>query len=130
MLNVTAAHRIYIRRGILVLAALYFFYSGELLTPFCFFSGALLADLSLVLKAKTSNNNRSHNNPSLRLQSQRLVAEKWPFALAMFAVLLGTVPPENQDFMAYSRVIYFFFVDYITTEGGITLPEFLIFNRR
>src|SRR5436190_3829856 len=101
VLTVTAAHRISVRRGILVLATLYFFNSGEFLGPFCFFSGALLADLSLVLNAKTPNTNRY--TPFLWQRWQSVVAEKGPLALAMFALLLGTLPPENQDFLTYSR---------------------------
>ena len=85
-----------IRRAILVLTALYFFNSGEFLSPFCFFSGALLADVSLVLRTYTSNTYISLQNSARRSRWQVILKEHWPIALAMFAMFLGTIPPEAQ----------------------------------
>jgi hypothetical protein len=93
-----------------VCAAIYYFKSGELLAPFCFFSGALLAELSL---------NQGHTPPNA----------KWPFALTVLSLLLASVPPENPHFRPYSRFLWFWFDDHITTTGG-TSSYFLLMKAK
>jgi hypothetical protein len=41
--------------------------------------------------------------------------------MALLALFLASSPPENQTYAPYSRTIYFFFEDYITTEGGLSI---------
>ena len=84
----------------LVATAIYYFKSGELLAPFCFFCGALLAEVSLNLRPTRGY---------------------WPLTLAALALLLGSVPPERPHYAPWSRFIWFWFDDHITTTGG-TLP--------
>jgi len=121
VLTTTASHTILIRRTILALTALYFFNSGEFLSTFCFFSGALLADLSLYLRAYASDSHSSPPQHHPKSRWQAIIAEHWPVALAMFALFLGTMPPEDQDFVKYSRLVYNFFLNYITAEDGTIL---------
>jgi hypothetical protein len=83
---------------------------------FCFLSGVLLADLSLILRTSpltTDNPLRYYGR-----RWQRLFIEHWPTALAMFALFLASVPPADQDYAAYSRVICSFFKKYISPERG------------
>ena len=128
VLTATASYTKYVRRMILFLAALYFFNSGEFIAPFCFFGGSLLADLSLTLIANKSMKD-AYENSSSRPQRLGIVARHWPEILAFFALFLGTMPPESQDYVKYSRSIYFFFSDHITPVGGIT-HDYLLVNCR
>ena len=119
VLTVTASHTKFWRRTILLLTTLYYFECGQFLSNFCFFSGALLADLSLVLGSSiSSTSTTSRYIPYIGLRWKRLVIEYWPITLALFALLLASVPPSDQDYVAYSRTIYFFFEDYITADPG------------
>ena len=120
VLGVTASHTKFCRRWILFLSALYYFNSGDFISSFCFFSGALLADLSLTLRANASNSNTSDAVPSHhpRLRFRRHISY-WPIALAMFALFLGTMPPENENYRPYSRFIYTFFETHIVPPNGI-----------
>ena len=119
VLTTTANHAKYIRRMTLFLAALYFYCSGDFIATFCFFGGSLLADLSFSLIANKSMKD-SHRDSLRHPQRVGFVAEHWPEPLAIFAMFLGTMPPENQDYVQYSRIIYNFFSERLTPEGCIT----------
>ena len=121
VLGVTASHTKFCRRWILFLSALYYLNNGDFVSSFCFFSGALLADLSLTLRANASNSTTSDATPSHypRLRFRRHIIRYWPIALAIFALFLGTMPPENEYYRPYSRFIYIFFETYIVPERGI-----------
>lgn len=87
-----------------------------------FVSGALLAEISLVMNATKTGGARPRQ-PWVEGESlwRRWVWEYWPLGMAALALYLASCPPENQTYAAYSRQIFFFFDDYITTEGGTTL---------
>jgi peptidoglycan/LPS O-acetylase OafA/YrhL len=116
LLTVTAPATPHWRRTILILTALYFYNSGEFIGPFCFFCGALLSDLSLVLRARSQQGLGTH-----RFDSERagILHQHWPLALAFLAFFLGTMPPENQRYTAWSRIVFDFFENYVTATGGI-----------
>jgi len=121
---ITAAQAIFWRRTILVLTTIYYFYSGQFISIFCFFSGALLADLSLSLRASTSPGNTppptyEAEQPPVWIQ---YLKEHWPIATAILALLLASVPPQDQHYVFYSRVIYYFFEQHITPTDGISMP--------
>ena len=124
VLSITAGFTPYGRRWILAIAAVYFFLSSPYMTTFCFFIGALLADLSLHLRASQA----STVTPKYASLSQRLVAEYWPYTLAIFAVLMGSVAPEDPEFEVYSRTIYQFVERTITVVDG-TSPRVMTNSR-
>lgn len=88
-----------------------------------FVSGALLAELSLVMNA-TKTGGAKPPTPWVEGERpwRRWLREYWPVGLAFTALFLASSPPENQIYAPYSRMIFFFFEDYITTEGGTYLP--------
>jgi hypothetical protein len=120
VLSVTASHTKFCRRWILFLSALYYYNSGDFVSSFCFFAGALLADLSLTLRAYAPNPNISDAAPIhySRLRFRKHILPYWPIALAMFALFLGTMPPESESYRPYSRFIYVFFQTYIVPKDG------------
>jgi len=113
------------RRIILILTACYFYNSVEFIGPFCFFSGALLADLSLFLRSGR------RNEITLNLfgsKWERAIYRHWPIALAVFAFFLATMPPENQLYVAWSRNVYQFFEKNISPRGGCPLQTLRTLN--
>jgi len=124
-LTITAGFTPLWRRAIFILTTLYYFESesDQYKSIFCFFSGALLADVSLML--------RGHGPQGLHRVSRNtphwfdVVSAHWPVALFLFALLLGSSPPQDQDFAFYSRAIWFFFYERIVPVGGIrNVPTF------
>ena len=115
VLTTTASATALWRRIIFILTALYFYNSGEFIGPFCFFSGALLADLSLFLR---DNPPREITLNLFGSSWERAIYKRWPFGLAFLSYFLATMPPENQDYAAWSRSVYQFFERYITATGG------------
>lgn len=118
VLGMTAGFTVFWRRFMLVCAAVFYFKSGELLAPFCFFSGAILAEISLN-QSKTPVTFPPPRDATERVY--QIVYEHWPIGLAMLGLLLASVPPENQHFVWYSRVIYYWFDNHITTSMGARL---------
>jgi hypothetical protein len=123
VLGVTASCKPFWRRIILLSLAFYYFKAGYFLCQFMFVAGALLAEISLVMNA-TKTGGAKPPTPYIEGQSlwKRWVLEYWPLTMAGTALFLASSPPENQTYAAYSRMIFFFFDDYITSEGGITPP--------
>ena len=119
VLTITADFKRSWRRVFFILTAFYYFKSGEFLGPFCFFAGAILAEVSL-LQSKYAKSEMSYpiTDPSERIY--QMVCEYWPFALAILALLLASVPPENPTLAPYSATIWHWFDDHITTTDGIS----------
>src|SRR5271163_3400973 len=109
---ITAAQTAFWRRAVLILTTIYYFYSGQFMSIFCFFSGALLADLSLSLRASSQASEKA-SPPEYQAEQPSVwvpyLKEYWPIATAIFALLLASVPPQDQHYVYYSRVLYFFF---------------------
>jgi len=107
VLNVIASCTNQWRRTILILMTLYFFKTGEFLSPFLCFAGALLAEVSLSIPRDSAG-------------QQKISATYWPFGLMFISLILASSPPENPTFASYSRAMWTFFERYITTQGGIS----------
>jgi len=115
VLMTTASATTLWRRIILILTACYFYNSGDFIGPFCFFSGALLAELSLFLRGSRPK------EITLNLFGSKwelAIHRIWPIALAVVAFFLATMPPENQLYVAWSRKVYEFFEQNVTPSGG------------
>jgi len=76
----------------------YFYEAGDLLSGFLFYSGALLADVSLCI-------------PETK--------KRWPIALTILALFFGSYPNEPER-AAYSRFLKTVFDRYITVSGGMS----------
>src|SRR5271170_4633936 len=74
----------------------YFYEAGDLLSGFLFYSGALLADLSLFFTE---------------------TRKRWPVALTVLSLFLASYP-DHPERAAWSRVLKSLFDQYITPSGG------------
>src|SRR5436305_8238876 len=93
VLSITTAHTIFWRRIGLFLMALFFFYSGEFISTFCFFSGALLAELSLILRGYSTTTKPAHFGS--------ITSRHWPVGLVTLSLFLATMPPNDPDRVAW-----------------------------
>jgi hypothetical protein len=74
------------------------FYSGA-----CFFTGGILADLSIALE-----NSRS-SSAVQQVRLRRLIEPVkfcWPIILAVFALYVGSYPEEHEDHAAWSQHLH------------------------
>jgi len=109
------------RRSFLVCSTLYFFKTGEFISPFLFFSGALLAEISLVLSSRQTQPITPTFDPRETCRPLKtFVKQYWAIGFALFAIFIGSFPPEGQHRAAYSRFMWNFFEKYITPRGGIS----------
>jgi peptidoglycan/LPS O-acetylase OafA/YrhL len=93
LLTITAAFTTYTRRLIFYIVLAYGFYNGDLLGEIPFFSGALLADLSLYL-----NSADAATAPSWSNKFPKFIRDYWAIAMAIFGLTIGSYPafvPEN-----------------------------------
>jgi len=89
----TAGFTTFWRRVVLfILTAFSFANPDPPMTGVCFFSGALLADLSLALENATPTKPSTHRI--------------WPVVLATFALFLGSCPEEGPEKAAWSSALY------------------------
>jgi peptidoglycan/LPS O-acetylase OafA/YrhL len=127
VLFVTAVCTTFWRRVILVCSTIYFFKSGEFITPFLFFAGTLHAEISLIqiayAKERAAKGILDAPEPSSRIARYR---KHWPAALFIFALFLGTSPPENAHRAAWSRLLRYIFEKYIATKN-CTSPTYQLF---
>lgn len=119
VLFVTAVCTSFWRRVILVCMTIYYYKSGEFITPFLFFAGTLLAEISLMQIAYAKERAASGILDTPEPSSSRIarLRKRWPTALFIFALFLGTAPPENSHRAAWSRFVRYIFEDFITTEN-------------
>ena len=87
------------RTVLLLFLSAYFYEAGDLLSGFLFFSGSLLANLSLCI-------------PQTR--------KRWPLALTVLSLFLASYPDQPER-AAWSRVLKSLFDRYITVSGGTSL---------
>jgi hypothetical protein len=93
LLTITAAFTTYTRRLIFYIVLAYGFYNGDLLGEIPFFSGALLADLSLYLNSADASTAQSWSH-----KFPKFIQDYWPIAMAIFGLTIGSYPaiaPEN-----------------------------------
>jgi hypothetical protein len=117
VLGMTAGFTVFWRRFMLVAAAIYYFESGELLAPFLFFSGAILAEIALIQNRQTSIPATTQLKDETR-NLWKVVVSYWPLALAFVALILASVPPENPHYVPYSRFLWYWFDGHLTARGG------------
>jgi len=117
------------RRTFLVCAMGYFFKNGEF-APFLFFSGALLAEISLVLSSSQQQIKPTIDDRDVCPPWVGRAKKHWPTALAILGIFIGSFPPENAHRAAYSRIMWNFFTRYITPEGCIFPLLFYLTYRR
>jgi hypothetical protein len=114
------------RRFILVCMATFYFKSGEFIPPFLFFAGAILSEVTLMQIAHAKANPPALDPTEPLRGWRRFVHEYWTIVLFFISYFFGTQPPSNPERAPYSRVIFNFSKDYITTDGGISLLTSLI----
>ena len=112
-LVVTVAFTPFYRVATLVFVTAFFAYCGDLLAEIPFFTGALLADMSLLIKDDTfpllplSLDTRS---PTIR--------KYWPIAVGLFGLVIGSYPPNSPELSQWSifltKVGYTFFHPHCT----------------
>lgn len=107
-LIVTAAFTPFYRIAILVFVTAYCTYCGDLLAEVPFFTGALLADMSLLIKDDTFPllpTSLAPRSPAIR--------KYWPVAVGLFGLIIGSYPPNSPELSSWSsylaRVGYTFF---------------------
>jgi len=87
---------------------------GDLFEGTPFYTGTLLAELSLLYSSSTPAS-------SLRASSQRFhfrfcnLKGSWPIALALFALFLGSYPYNSPELKSYSR--------FLTYVGEVLFPS-------
>jgi hypothetical protein len=106
------------RRFMLVCMAIFYFKSGEFIPPFLFFAGAILSEITLMQIAHAKSNPPALDPTEPQRGWRRFVNEYWTIALFFTSYFFGTQPPSNPERATYSRVIFNFSKDYITTNGG------------
>jgi len=97
VLVVTASFTSHARVISLFLLTMYCVYWGDLLGDIPFYTGALLANLSIVLGTTSNNASRGIGIGKFRV--------KWPLLLAVFALFLGSYPPDSPDARGWSNVM-------------------------
>jgi hypothetical protein len=102
LLTITAAFTTYTRRLLFYIVIAYGVYNGDLLGEIPFFSGALLADLSLYLNSPDASTGPSW---SVRHNIPKFVRDYWPLALAIFGAMIGSYPAVAPETAAWSRFL-------------------------
>ena len=98
-LIVTASFTPLYRRVVFLVLISYAIYFGDLMGEIPFYTGTLLADLSLYL-----NSQRNNAEPQvLRFISIR---NCWPMAVAFFGLFLASYPPNSPELAGWSMNMY------------------------
>ena len=103
-LGTTSAFTPAARRAVFIILTTYSLFYGDFLGDVPFYTGALLADLSLHLKSKTvspplsSPESGSHGLISI-------VKGYWAIAMAIFALFLGSYPPDSPERAPWSEFL-------------------------
>ena len=93
----TAAFTPFYRAATLIILTAYFIYCGDLLAEIPFFTGALLADLSLLIK--------DDNFPLLPVNfapRSPSVKKYWPIVVGLFGLIIGSYPPNSPELSSWS----------------------------
>ena len=99
ILVVTASFTPYYRCLVFVVLLAYSIYLGDLLGEIPFYTGALLADLAIILQ-KDSVSTRP------RLSGQySWIKGYWPIALALLALYISSYPTNNAHLAGWSRFL-------------------------
>src|SRR5579859_6592629 len=100
VLSVTASFTPYWRRTVFVILLSWSVYWGDLLAEIPFYTGALLADLSIILSEVRSIPVSTTTTPRF----ERL-HKHWPMALGIFGLFICSYPSNNADMAGWSRAM-------------------------
>jgi hypothetical protein len=101
---------------VLLLGAFYFYCARDLALLFLFYSGALLADLSLAMGSTATL--KSPSSPTFqrsRVCTKQIIKRYWPIVTAIIGLFLGCLPERNPDRQWWSRTL--------TEYGKAFFPE-------
>lgn len=104
-LGTTSAFTPAARRAVFIILTTYSLFYGDFLGDVPFYTGALLADLSLHLKSKTISQPLS----SLESGSHGLISivkGYWAITMAIFALFLGSYPPDSPERAPWSQSLH------------------------
>jgi hypothetical protein len=90
------------RNTIIVLLLANSIWDGDILGEVPFYTGALLADISLLLSSSESS---PTSPPRWNGLLSQFVQKYWAIALGLFGGFLASYPPNNPDLAAWSRFL-------------------------
>ena|SRR5579859_2453924 len=96
------------RAAVLFLGAVYFYCARDVVVMFLFYSGALLADLSLAIRANTLNPPLSPTFQGIRFSPKRLIKRYWPIATAICGLFIASQPDRSPERLWWSRTLLHF----------------------
>jgi len=102
VLIVTASFTPYWRAAILVILLCWSVYWGDLLAEIPFYTGALLADMSILQR---SNANNSVVSTSSTSRLERLIKDYWPMTLGILGLLVCSYPSNHAELAGWSRAM-------------------------
>jgi hypothetical protein len=85
------------RRSAFVLLSMYAIYCGDLLGEVPFYAGALLADMSLVIKSYENSPLMSSRGIAILPRRFQSIKHLWPTAVALFALFVGSFPRDSPE---------------------------------
>ena len=98
VLIVTASFTPYWRCAILVILLCWSVYWGDLLAEIPFYTGALLADMSILLS-------KANNSLSTSTSRFERINKYWPMTLGIFGLLICSYPTNHADLAGWSRAM-------------------------
>jgi hypothetical protein len=98
VLIVTASFTPYWRCAILIILLSWSVYWGDLLAEIPFYTGALLADMSILLS-------KANNSISTATPRFDRINKYWPMSLGIFGLFLCSYPTNNAQMAGWSRVL-------------------------
>ena len=98
-LIVTASFTSFYRRIVFLILISYAIYFGDLMGEIPFYTGALLADLSLYL-------NSQRNSEPTHVARFLSVRNCWPMAVVFFGLFLASYPPNSPELAGWSMTMY------------------------
>jgi hypothetical protein len=102
----TAAFTTRWRAVVLFACALYFYCARDLAVMFMFYSGALLADLSLAMgTTATLTTPSSPTFQRSRVCAKQLVKRYWPIVTTLIALFLAAQPDRSPERLWWSRTL-------------------------
>ena len=99
VLVVTSPFTPFYRNTIIFLLLVNSIWGGDILGEVPFYTGALLADMSIVLSSRSD----TAANSKWRGPNFEKFQNYWPIGVALFGGFLASYPPNNDDLAAWSR---------------------------
>lgn len=96
------------RAAVLFIGVVYSYCARDVVVMFLFYSGALLADLSLAIRANTLNAPSLPTFQESRVNPKRLIKRHWPIAAAIIALIIASLPYRSPERLWWSRTLFNF----------------------